>query len=206
MRRQLQFEAIVAALYGLDRQQFRWIIKDCDYPSSVVTEEAYARFDPKGFWRVDKAVPPEQRFTILSLIAFLDLQRTIDDHCGNFTAGIESFCNQNDGEGWMLPEMLRLADYGLGHDDRAKEHQPVRECFGPRFYDWQLAQTAEESWRECHLHARNLLGPEGYQALIDELEGRAPPPPKAAGNRSKKERQQTLFETEHLPLFPDKHE
>jgi hypothetical protein len=28
------------------------------------------------------------------------------------------------------------------------EHQPVRECFGPRFYDWQLAQTPEESWRE----------------------------------------------------------
>ena len=22
--------------------------------------------------------------------------------------------------------------------------QPVRECFGPRFYDWQLEQTPEE--------------------------------------------------------------
>lgn len=65
----------------------------------------------------------------------------------------------------MLTETLRLADYGLGHDERAREHQPVRDCFGSRFYDWQLAQTPEESWRECHLRARNLLGPEGYQAL-----------------------------------------
>ena len=73
---------------------------------------------------------------------------------------------QNDGEGWMLPETLRLADYGLGHDERAREPQPVASRLGPRFYDWQLVQSADESWRECHLHARNLLGEHGY-ALRD---------------------------------------
>ena len=103
----------------------------------------------------------------------------------------------------MLPETLRLADYGLGHDERAKEHQPVRECFGPRFYDWQLAQSPEESWRECHLHARNLLGAEGYQALLDEIEGSTPPPREPSGESKKRTGQQKLFETEHLPLFPD---
>lgn len=40
---------------------------------------------------------------------------------------------------------------------------------GPRFYDWQLAQTPEESWRECRLYARNLLGEEGYRQLLDEI-------------------------------------
>jgi hypothetical protein len=40
---------------------------------------------------------------------------------------------------------------------------------GPRFYDWQLAQSPEESWRECHLHARNLLGREGYFKLLAEV-------------------------------------
>jgi hypothetical protein len=70
----------------------------------------------------------------------------------------------------MLPETLRLSDYGLGYDDRAKEHQPVASRFGPRFYDWQLAQTPEESWRECHLHARNLLGEEGYRQLLADIE------------------------------------
>ena len=70
----------------------------------------------------------------------------------------------------MLPETLCLADYGLGHDDRAKEHQPVASRLGPRYLDWQLAQSPEESWRECHLHARNLLGEEGYQQLLDDIE------------------------------------
>ena len=70
----------------------------------------------------------------------------------------------------MLPETLRLADYGLGHDERAKVHQPVASRLGPRFYDWQLAQSAEESWRECHLHARNLLGDGGYRQLLADIE------------------------------------
>jgi hypothetical protein len=54
----------------------------------------------------------------------------------------------------MLPETLRLADYGLGHDERAKEHQPVASSLSPRFYDWQLAQSAEEPWRECRSRDR----------------------------------------------------
>jgi hypothetical protein len=83
----------------------------------------------------------------------------------------------------MLPETLRLADYEVGHDERAQQHQPVRSCFGPRFYDWQLSQSPDESWCECHLQARNLLGADGHQALLDELEGKVstaqtdPPPP-----------------------------
>lgn len=126
----------------------------------------------KGFWRVDKDKHPEHRLTILSIVAFQDLQDHIASCNGDVNEGIESFCNQNNGEGWMLPETLCLADYGLGHDDRAKEHQLVRECFGPRFYDWQLAQSAEESWRECYLHARNLLGADGYQRLLEEIGGK----------------------------------
>ena len=69
----------------------------------------------------------------------------------------------------MLPETLRLADYGLGHDERAKHPQPVASRLGPRFYDWQLVQSNDESWRECHLHARNLLGANGYAQLIVEI-------------------------------------
>ena len=40
---------------------------------------------------------------------------------------------------------------------------------GPRFYDWQLTQGADESWQECHLHARNLLGEDGYALRIVDL-------------------------------------
>ena len=56
----------------------------------------------------------------------------------------------------MLPEALCLADYGLGHDERAKKPQSVASRLGPRFYDWQLAQSPEEFQRECAVHAANL--------------------------------------------------
>ena len=132
--------------------------------------ERASTLSSKGFWRVDKDKVPELRHTVLTLIAFYDLEAKIREHGGDRNAGITAFLAQNHGEGWMLPETLRLADYGLGHDDRALHHQPVASRLGPRFYDWQLTQTAEESWRECHLHARNQLGEAGYQELLAEIE------------------------------------
>ncbi len=147
-------DAIISTLYDLNHTTFKLCLAQCDIPMSDLrnskTEETLL---PKGFWRIDKTKHPEHRLTVLSYVAFCDLQEKIEQCDGDLEKGIEAFCNQNDGEGWMLPETLKLADYGLGHDDRAKEPQPVRECFGPRFYDWQLAQSPEESWKECHLHA-----------------------------------------------------
>ena len=112
---------------------------------------------------------PELRHTVLALIAFHDLESKIAAAGGDSEQGIEAFLAQNHGEGWMLPETLRLADYDLGHDERARHPQPVASRLGPRFYDWQLVQSADESWRECHLHTRNLLGTHGYGLLLVEL-------------------------------------
>ena len=205
LRVRCMIDAMLAVISGIDQEDLRWILKDVDYPNNWET----GRFDSKGLWRVDKDKPPEHRHTVLMLVAFHDLQDKIATCGGDVAKGVEAFCTQNEGEGWMLPETLRLADYGLGHDDRAKQHQPVRSCFGPRFYGWQLAQPPEESWRECHLHARNLLGPEGYQTLLEELEGKTPPtpPPAPATKEGSKKNggsgQGRLFETDHLPLFPE---
>jgi hypothetical protein len=155
--------------------------------------------DQKGFWRVDKDKDPELRHTVLTLIAFHDLEEKIREHGGDRDAGIEAFLSQNNGEGWLLPEAVRLADYGLGHDERALEHQPVAIRLGPRFYDWQLSQSAEESWRECHLHARNLLGEKGYQNLLAEIEAErsghavATPPPSVAEIPVSDDQQMQLF-------------
>ncbi|MBC2711207.1 MAG: hypothetical protein HGJ94_09490 [Desulfosarcina sp.] len=154
------------ALYGISCDDAFHVLKDCDLPLGVASPN---RNNPKGFWRVDKDKAPELRHTVLTLVAFHDLEEKIRECDGDRDKGIKAFLNQNDGEGWMLPETLRLADYGLGHDDRAREHQPVAGRLGPRFYDWQLAQSPEESWRECHLHARNLLGQEGYFNLLGEV-------------------------------------
>jgi hypothetical protein len=140
-------DAIVAELYGLEIEDFAWILRDCDYPITQVCDKKFARtLDPKGFWRVNKEKDPELRHPVLSLVAFHDLKRL----------GLETFLNLNDGEGWMLPETLRLADYNLGQDDRAKDAQPVAPRLGERFLPWQLQGTPEDSWQECERHAENL--------------------------------------------------
>jgi hypothetical protein len=140
-------EAVVAYRFRLTSADFSEIVKECDYPTDQVGNSEFARsLDPKGFWRFEKNEPPEYRLAVLAQVAFQDL--------GN--RGIEDFLSQNDGAGWMFPDTLRLADYGLGHDDLAREHQPVLEGLGPRFYPWQLEQSFEESWEECERHAEIL--------------------------------------------------
>ena len=155
-------DAIAASIFRITTSDFGYILSDCDHPLRSLTG-----LPPTDFWRVDKNKEPELRHTILALVSFYDLQSKIDAAGGNRNAGIEAFLNQNNGAGWLLPETLCLADYGLGHDDRAKQPQPVASRLGPRFYDWQLVQSADESWRECHLHARNLLGESGYRQLLE---------------------------------------
>lgn len=166
-------DAVIAGICGLDLTDFTHVLAGCDF--SVEHLRAHSRtLDPKGFWRVDQERDPELRHTVLSLVAFHDLQAMTAENGGDSEQGIKAFLAQNDGEGWMLPETLRLSDYGLGHDDRAREHQPVRDRLGPRFFDFQLEQSVEDSWKECRLHARNLLGEVGYAALERELAGEAP--------------------------------
>lgn len=165
LRLRAMLDAIVAALYGLNRDDFAWVLKDCDHPADKLSDKAFCRqLDPKGFWRVDKTVDPELRHTVLSLAAFDDLHAAIAAAGGDRDAGIQAFCDQHDGDGWMLPETLCLADLGLTrtvdvgvYDDRARTPQPVRSRMGERFLDWQLAQTPEESWAECERHAKAIL-------------------------------------------------
>jgi hypothetical protein len=164
LRRRVILDSVMFGDGRLTEREASHILAGCD------ESRAAGSLNPKGFWRVDKDEDPELRETVLTLVAFHDLEQRIRDCAGDREKGIEAFLTQNDGEGWMLPDTLRLADYGLGHDDRAKVHQPVASRLGPRFYDWQLVQTAEESWGECHLHARNLLGEAGYRQLLADIE------------------------------------
>ena len=154
-------DAVVGCVLGLDMADLSAILRSCDHPRPTG--------DPKGFWRVDRYTDPELRHTVLTLVAFRDLESKIEAAGGDREKGIDAFLTQNHGEGWMLPETLRLSDYGLGHDERARQPQPVASRLGPRFYDWQLVQSAEESWRECHLHARNLLGAHEYALILVDL-------------------------------------
>jgi hypothetical protein len=147
--------------------EFRDICRDCDYPiGSLESSEVTWRFDTKGFWRFQRYVLPELRLAVVAQVAFREA-------CA---VGLEAFLAQNEDQGWMLPHTLRLADYDLGHDDRAKEHQPVASALGPRFYPWQLGQSVEESWEECERHAEvlaKLLPPPDLKKKTDGESGDA---------------------------------
>ena len=173
LRVRVILDVLIAAAYGVDPEGLLYALSGCDLPRGAFGDSIRAKqLNPKGFWRVDKDKDPEMRHTVLTLVAFHDLETKIRGANGDREKGIVAFLNQNGGEGWMLPETLRLADYGLGRDDRARHPQPVASRLGPRFFDWQLAQSPEESWRECHLHARNLLGEHRYRQLLEDIEQR----------------------------------
>ncbi len=167
-------DAVICHLYGLNRDGFIWILKDCDHTNGNLAQKEFCRqLDTKGFWRVDKTEEPVLRHTVLSVAAFDDLQKCIALAGGDRDAGIEAFCNQNDGDGWMLPETLCIADLGMTrtvdigvYDESARTPQPVRSRMGPRFLDWQLAQTPEESWAECERHAKAIM--EGLPTVSPE--------------------------------------
>jgi hypothetical protein len=157
-------DALNAAATGLTADEFRWILRDCDHPVEKSTNRIFTReLFGKGFWRIDKEQHPELRHTVLTLIAFDDLEVKIREHGGNRYAGIAEFIDQNDGEGWLLPETLRLADFGLGHDDRAKHVQTVASTLGPRFYDWQLLSGPFEVLNDFRLHTRHIVDHQGLR-------------------------------------------
>ena len=135
LRLRLVIDAISASMFGCDSADLARILHKTDLPTERIgtRSSAASSLNPRGFWRVDKDKPPELRHTILTQIAFADLQRDIEATGGDRDVGIRAFVDQNHGEGWLLPETLRLTDYALGHDDRAREHQPVASALGPRF-------------------------------------------------------------------------
>ena len=72
-----------------------------------------------------------------------------------------------------LQAFKRLKDVGL--DEFIKEDwqftEEIQKQLGPRFLDWQLQVTPEESWAECEYHAKQILGEEGFKKFMEELDG-----------------------------------
>ncbi len=164
IRARCAVEALVAALFGVTASDFRQVITECDFPIGHDT----SNLDTRGFWRTDRELDPEVRLPILSLAALIDLERCVEEH-GNLSDGVVAFL-QPGGDGWDLPDTMRLADLGVGHDDGAQEPQPVRDRFGPHLLPMQKDLSVEASWAECERHAQILLGDDGYAALQRDLQ------------------------------------
>ncbi len=173
--KRIAIDALVMSTYRLKWVEARDLMRECDLPIDRITDRAITeKLTPTSFWRVDKNKDPELRHTVLTLVAFHDLEQKVAACGGEREQGIAAFFAQNDCEGWLLPETLRLADYGLGHDDRAKHPQPVRSRFGTGFNEAQTALAADDSSRDCRLHARNLLGASGYDELLVAMKSERP--------------------------------
>jgi hypothetical protein len=157
VRRKCILDAMVAALFGLSEADLAWILRDCDHPRELLSDKAFCRkLDPKGFWRIDKALDPELRHTVLTLVAFSDLMRIVAENDGDLAKGLQTFVSINAGEGWLLPDYLRLKDRSMGHDQRAEEVLPVAFRFGKRTLDAQRHESVGASWAECESHAVKL--------------------------------------------------
>lgn len=146
LRLRCMAEALIAQSLSLSLDDFRYILANCDFPSSWLNDEFTGKLDPKGFWRIDKALDPELRLTVLSMVAFQDLSEQ----------GHDKFLNHNGGKGWCIPETIRLADYGLGHDARAEGPLPVAERLHKHFGRTQAIVDVELLARERAAHAKLL--------------------------------------------------
>ncbi len=140
-------DSIIAELYGLELLEYNWIIR-------------YDENNPKGFWRIDKEKPIELRHTFLSLVAFKDLKKMIKEKNGDREKGILSFCEQNNGDGWMIPEAISYIQRENGiieFDTPDSQTYEVRSKLSERFLPWQLEGTSMESWKECERHLKNIV-------------------------------------------------
>ena len=197
LRMRVMLDVMASAAYGCSTIDLRHMLQDSDLPAKAITVRSHqvASLDPRGFWRVDRSVNPEHRHTVLTLVSLSELESKTTN---GTRRGIDAFLTQNHGEGWLLPETLRLADHQLGKDDRAKHPQVVSHHLGPRFYDWQLVQSANQSREECHIHARNLLGAAHYTDLIADVPSTESKAlalnPTYTGASRQRHRQPSLFE------------
>jgi hypothetical protein len=160
-------DALNAFAAGITGEELRWILRDCDYPVLKSMDRKFTReLFGKGFWRIDKDRDPELRHTVLTIVAFDALNAKVRESGGSRDAGVLSFLAQNEGEGWTLPETLRLADYGLGRDERSQRPQAVAMVLGPRFYDWQLVGDHRSESAEVAMHAHHVVDRQGLGAQV----------------------------------------
>ncbi len=146
LRLRCMLDAVVAVLNGLNRDDFTWILKDCDHPITSLSKKSFCRqLSAKGFWRVDNTKEPELRHSVLSLVAFDELEIAIEA-AGDRDTGIRAFCGGHDGDGWMLPETVCIADLHLTrtvevgqYSERSRTPQPVRGRMGPRSCQSRIA-------------------------------------------------------------------
>jgi hypothetical protein len=152
LRLRVEIDALCADLYGLDPDDFDWIVRDD--PT-----------DPKGFYRVDRNLPFRERLTGLAAAAFRALKEgkwSAGGLRGLTPPGSPELSNDEFFEIIGIPEMTTGPDPLIKNRDGCHRWKP--EEFGkddPR-HGW--------TWDHCWQDAVALLGSE--QAVRDYIEGK----------------------------------
>lgn len=108
-----------------------------------------------GSRRIDRDRDPESCHSVLALVTFDVL---IAGRNRGRDAGTVAFSALHEGEGWLIPEEVRLESHDLGHRARAEDTQSVATYLHPLFLDWPLAQATEDSWAACEQYVWVCLG------------------------------------------------
>lgn len=171
LRLRVEIEALCTDLYGLDPDDFDWIVRDD--PT-----------DPKGFYRVDRTLPFPERLTGLAAAAFRALKE------GKWSE--ESAANLTNDEFFTLigiPEMTAEPDPLIGKRDGCHHWKP--EEFGPDDprYGW--------TWEDCWKDAVALLGSE--KAVKEYVEGEKEKKTVGPGNEEPGKKRPTDLFGEPLP-------
>ncbi|MCL4305864.1 hypothetical protein KJZ99_08100 [bacterium] len=142
LRLRVEIDALCADLYGLDPDDFDWIVRDD--PS-----------DPKGFWRVDKQLPYAERLTGLAANAFRKLKE------GKWSADSAAELSNDE-----FFEMLGIPE--LTNEQAAKAKGLNQPLIMKRTgcHSWRPELFAEDdprhgwTWDHCKQDAIALLGSE----------------------------------------------
>ena len=156
LRLRVEIDALCADLYGLDPDDFEWIVRD-------------DASDPKGFWRVDKQLPYRERLTGLAAAAFRAIKEgrwsaesTADLSNDEFfdLLGIPELSNAEAAKAKGLPGPLILKRDGchVWNPENFPEDDPR--------HGW--------TWDHCWQHAVTLLGSE--DAVQEYIEGKPDEP------------------------------
>ena len=153
LRLRVEIDALCADLYGLNPDDFDWIVRDD--PS-----------DPKGFWRVDKQLPYDQRLTGLAARAFRAYKE------GQWTAeSAEAMSNDEFFDTIGIPELTNQeAAKAKGLDNPLITNRPGCHTWIPENFQEDDPRHGW-TWDHCRSDAIALLGSEkSLEAYLKEEE------------------------------------
>ena len=168
-----EFDAALFGLYGMSEVDASHVLEGCGHRAGTEGTRP-----SKGFWRIDKDRDPELRHTVLTLVAFQTSKSRYVPVVATARRASRHSSARTTAKVGCSPRRCVSSIMALVTTTGRSRPSPSLAAWVRASTTGKLAQSTEESWRECHLHARNLLGEGGYRRLLAEIgseDSRKPP-------------------------------